>query len=134
VTDPNDLGALQFGAWTSADEEALIRDVAASNPDLLTALGVHVEEEDGAVLSTYYLSVVARWAIEQFVHGDRSRVETLLAVLEAHLERGDDYVRELVGVGFVENLDPPDSAAGAMRNLLGPQLSAEYALTYPGNP
>jgi hypothetical protein len=123
MSDEHPADQLQFGAWSSPDEKALVRDLAAIDPGLGALLAEHLREHD-EVLSMLYLNDVVRWANEQFLAGDRAAVSRLLTVLEDRFEHGDRYVRDLIAVGFVEGMDASHRAG--MARLLGPMLIEEY--------
>jgi hypothetical protein len=45
-----------------------------------------------------------RFAIATFEHGDVELLRSLLAVIDAGLREGDEYVENAVSVSFVENV------------------------------
>jgi len=47
-------------------------------------------------------------------------------VLEGSFASGDHDMQNLIAVGFVEDMPHTGQQGAEMRNLLGPQLSAEY--------
>jgi hypothetical protein len=114
---------LVFGVWSSPDEKALIGAIAGMDRGLRALLAEHVQDY-GQVLSMLYLADVVRWADQQFGIGDRTSVEALFQLLEDRYDHGDRYVRELIGVGFVESLDVSHRAG--LATLLRPSLASEY--------
>jgi hypothetical protein len=52
-------------------------------------------------------------------------VQTALALLESAVTSDDERLQNLVVVSFLENLDPDDEAARALKGALGPALRAQ---------
>jgi len=101
--------------------DALTRDMVATFPELEEAYQEHLEDNFGELLSTLFMSDVARWAVG--VLGSRpDRVKALCDWLEAAYTGGDSEVEDLIGVGFVEMLPARNQPGGAILNLLGPNL------------
>ena len=126
MSERDDYPMLTFAAWSSEDEVDLIKAIAASDPRLGHLLGEHLQYYEN-VLSTLFLAEVVGWAGEQYLTGDKAAARRLLQLLEDRYEHGDEHVRNLIGVGFVESMDASSEPAG-MRDLLGPQLRAAYQM------
>ena len=54
-------------------------------------------------------------------------LETILRAFEAEMESGDDEVKELIGVSFLENLDPEAQYYAPLKLLMGEELSKQLA-------
>lgn len=85
---------------------------------------LHVDD-DGTRLHYADAGRVAQHLVERFVAGDHAEVAAALSVVERmHLE-GDDYVRELATIGYLEDLQNaalrhPGCAPEQLEPLLGP--------------
>jgi hypothetical protein len=71
---------------------------------------------NGELLPHVLFGDVTRWVV---AHAPATHV---LGVLERHLATGDANVANLIGVSFLENLEPEDTT---VRHALGPRLRAE---------
>ena len=111
-----------FDSSMSPSEVALIDDIAAFDPALAAMLSEH-EKEYETILSTLFMDEVARWATAQYQAGLNDFVGYLLGLLERHYENGDERVRNLIAVGFVESMPASVAPLGDMRTLLGPHLA-----------
>lgn len=90
-----------------------------SVPDLAPILREHLEDNNGELLPHVFFGDVTRWAVRQDER-DAESIDALLATLEIDYANGDDAVRELIVVSFLENL-PLDSG---IRSRLGSHLRA----------
>ncbi len=85
--------------------------------DLLPQFAEHLEDNEGEVLPHPFMADVERWA-ETLVADHRDELTTLLHALADGVERGDDAVRNLIDVSFVELLPYPDQPNSEIRDLL----------------
>lgn len=115
----------RFGSWTSPNEEALIDDIAAFDPALTAMLSEHQKEYE-TILSTLFMHDVARWATDRYQAGLHDFVAYFLSLLERHYENGDEHVRNLIAVGFLESMPASVAPLGDMRTLLGPRLAQVF--------
>lgn len=112
-------------SWLT-DPEALSERVAGIAPALQSMWNEHLRENAGEPLPHLYLGEVAGWFVEPLETGralDASR-RALCGLLEDALTRGDDGVRELVRVSFIENLDP--AASEWFLPCFGRALTADF--------
>ena len=55
-------------------------------------------------------------------------LRTILRALESGMESGDEGVKELIGVSFLENLDPDSLNYAQLKLLLGEELLKQLAM------
>jgi hypothetical protein len=55
-------------------------------------------------------------------------LRTILRALESGMESGDESVKELIGVSFLENLDPDSLNYAQLKLLLGEELLKQLAM------
>jgi hypothetical protein len=100
------------------DIEAISRDVAKLSSDLESTLDEHLEIY-GEMLAHIFFGDVTRWIENQFATSpDSVDLCKVLDLLEEDYKCGNDVVRELLVVSFLENLDHDSMVF----NLLGPNL------------
>jgi len=104
-------------------------------PTLESALREHVSDNFGEVLPHVFLGDITRYAVAEFIRGEKGverpvsqELEALLTALEAGIAAGDE-IAELVCVSFLENLPRPGEPGGGIRDLLGPGLRSELGAT-----
>ncbi len=85
--------------------------------DLLSRFAEHVEDNEGDILPHVFMAEVERWA-ETLLADRRNELAALLGALAEGFENGDDAVRNLIDVSFVEQLPYPDEANSQLRDLL----------------
>ena len=87
-----------------------------------------IRENDGDFIPSFFITDVAHRSIDQYVAGQaRSgfvdpEIPRLFGYLEEGYIGGDDEVRNLVHVGFLEALRGPPEPSWRIRELLGPRL------------
>ena len=102
---------------TTIDE--LVRDLIVAAPELDAVRREHLADND-ELLPHLLFGDVTRWVVE------RGPVPELLAVLEHHMEAGDEEVQNVIAVSFLENLLGDDPGERAVQAALGPRLKAEF--------
>lgn len=113
---------------TVTQEELLVRDVVAAFPALRPMLDEHIHDYD-EVLAHIFLADVVRY----LVHASENRhptdgvVAAILEFLENRFRHGNEEVKELISVSFVEMLPRPDERGAELRAQLGTELAAEAA-------
>lgn len=108
----------------------LVIDLVDRVPELAEPFQEHVRDND-ELLPYLFLSDVARWVAARFLGGTDSDLELVsetLDFLEEKYEQGPQDVKELIAVGLVESLPSTGEPASAVRDLLGPNLSAQFRL------
>jgi len=107
--------------------ETVVRDLAAAFPSLQPLMDGHIDDYD-EVLPHVFLGDVHRYVADT-LNGDddasASDVQGIIDFLEDRFRRGEDTVRELISVSFVELLPRPGERGAHVRTMLGPELSAE---------
>jgi hypothetical protein len=92
----------------------LVRDLAASSPELNAVLQKHLAYYD-ELLPHVLFGDVTRWLVA------RGPDAAVLAVLERHMGTGDDEVQNVLVGSFLENLIG-ETGWKAIRRALGPRL------------
>jgi hypothetical protein len=77
----------------------------------------HLEDNEGEILPHPFMADVERWA-ESLLADRRDELAALLDALADGVERGDEAVRNLIDVSFVEELPYPDQPNSEIRDLL----------------
>ena len=98
-------------------------------PELRPLLDKHLEDQCGELLQHVFFGDLTRYVLEQ-MHSLQEQspsrlpeaVRRILDFLEIALTSSDTLTRELVGVSFIENLDPTDPAFGQLKSALNPNL------------
>jgi hypothetical protein len=118
--------------------ESLIRRLVSEVPALEPTLRAHLGFTDGEILSHPFFAEMTRqvqkWAGESSQR-QRRDVRHVLGVLETALDSGDVDVDSLIGLSFIEALDPDGSGYRQVRAFMGPKPYAElqrYEDNLPG--
>jgi hypothetical protein len=106
-------------------QDTVVEQLAALDPSLQAALRQHIADHE-RVLPYLFLGDAARWTIARYLAGDIEAARRLLALLESQYANGDEGARDLIALGFVENLPSTGAPAAELRKMLGPRLSEEY--------
>ena len=89
--------------------ESLMHDLVSTFPDLHPFMSEHLKDQEGELLPYLLMADIARWAERVSIH-DPERVATLTAWLGSRYDSGDEVLKDLIGVGFVEMI--PQSPDG----------------------
>jgi hypothetical protein len=108
---------------SEAAELALVCAIAWEFPQLLGHLEEHLQDNAGEVIPHVLMGEYERWA-ESLAHDRHLDLERLFRMLEQAYESGDEDVRNLIEVSFVEQLPYPDEANAAIRDFVGPALGS----------
>lgn len=106
--------------------ESVVEQVATVHPTLTTALIEHKDEYGGRVIPYLFMGDATRWAVTRYLDEDLSAVADLLSLLERLFANGDEASRDLIALGFVENLPSSGQPAAGMRSVLSPLLAEEF--------
>jgi len=98
----------------------LVRDLVASAPELNAVLLEHLADND-ELLPHVLFGDVTRWLVA------RGPDTAVLAVLERHMDTGDDEVQNVLVVSFLENLIG-EPGWKAIRRALGPRLRSQLEM------
>jgi len=104
----------------------LVKALAARSLELAGLLAEHQADHRGEILTHVFMGDVTRWLIR--IASDsrrRSEVREMLEFLDAKFERGDEGVRELISVSFLENLPEVGEPGSDIVKRLGPHLANE---------
>ena len=103
-----------------------VEHLVARVPELATVRDEHIRAI-GEVFPHMILPDVARFitARSQDVH----LVDAVLGFLEEAMDTQEEYIVELIGVSFLEGMDPSEASYDALTSRMGPHLRAELALS-----
>ena len=96
-------------------------------PELRSAYDKHVHDYD-ELLPHVFLGDVTRYVVQQIrlcETGPATPVERILSFLDQCMGSGDEHVKELVSVSFIENLLEHEDAPAGIKGLIGPTLEKE---------
>src|SRR6266571_222772 len=116
--------AIQSGPVDS-NQAAFVDRLCNSFPALERLRGEHLREDFGELLPHLFLGDVARHAISLFGSTNelaRQELRRLCDFLEREYTSGTDSVRDLIALGFLENLAGPPEPYWRIRTLLGSEL------------
>jgi len=115
----------------SVAQSEFIAELTHKIPELRPLLDSHMADNGGELLHHAFLGEVALWLAGLYSRAGHSHEALLLAnrvvtFLEEAFIRGDESVRELIAVSFVENLPSTGELGASMRKLLGPALEEVF--------
>lgn len=123
----SDPGSLLVECWTdarrfqmTAEEEFVVDQMAAVDPELAALLATHRDEYEGLVIPYLFMNEVMHWALGHNRAGEVAFVTSLLSRLEELYVVGNKETRDYIAVAFLEGMDD------SMRDYLGPMLAEEY--------
>jgi hypothetical protein len=96
-------------------------------PELRYVYDEHIHDNN-ELLPHVFLGDVTRYVVHRVRLGETGPakpVERILSVLEQYMGSGDEQVKELVSVSFVENLLKHDKVLASLKGLIGPNLQKE---------
>jgi hypothetical protein len=105
-----------------------VEELVGEIPSLASLLEEHVREFE-EMLPHVFMGELTRYVLQ--LHNDssgstniqgQSRLRQILDRLEAGFAHGEDAVKELIGVSFLENLTGEEGRE-TLRSLLGPRMS-----------
>lgn len=111
-----------------------IEQLVSKYPGLKPIFDEHVSDNFGEVLPHLFFGDLTRYVVARFteVEGDphedtqaENELRRLLNDLENAYVDGQEEIRELISVSFLENLPRPGEEASGVRTWLGPELSAQ---------
>jgi hypothetical protein len=108
-------------------QDAFLHDLAARIPAVQELERGHFEEF-GEILPTVFMGAITRLYCEACRRdwpGDVDIAFQISAHLETGWERGDESIRDLIMLGFVENLLGEDNVP-AIRQRLGPSVAEAF--------
>jgi hypothetical protein len=97
----------------------LVKALADRSPELAGLLDEHPADHKAEIPSHVLMGDVTRWLTRIASYpGRRSEVRDILEFLDAEFERGDEGVRELISVSFLENLPQAGERDAILWNAL----------------
>jgi hypothetical protein len=102
------------------NEATLMNRLTTEIPELKPLLHEHLVDQEGEMLPYLLMADISRWAHENAAPMP-DRVSQLTRRLEHEFAVGDEAIKNLIGVGFVEML-PETPRGDAVLSLLGPML------------
>ena len=109
--------------------------LVARFPSLKEPLEEHAQANGGEILPHVFLGEVTRYALSllSLVHGSanlgrRRELREMLDYLEEVYARGDEELRELISVSFLENLPLPDEEGAQIRDMVGQNLKKQLRM------
>jgi hypothetical protein len=115
----------------SADGASFVTTILARFPRLGGILVEHLKDSAGEVLPHVFLGEVTRHVQSLLLAADGPgspsgrEARQILAYLEEVYSTGTREIRELIAVSFLENLPGSGQPGSQVREMLGPQLSAQ---------
>lgn len=100
--------------------ESLMHDLVSAFPEIRPLLVEHLEEQEDELLPYLLMADIERWA-EVESKSDPEHVARLTDWLEARFNSGDNTLKDLIGVGFVEMVPHTPTGDPILRRL-GPSL------------
>lgn len=113
---------------------SFVRAMVACFPGLSALLEEHVKDNLGELLPHVFFGDVARYILSLLLAASggglppRRELRDILAYLEEAYAGGDEEVRELIAVSFLENLPRPGESSAEIREMLGPNLRRQLNL------
>jgi len=116
------------------DQRAFIERAGALSPAIQNAI-VEDAADLGQVEPYGILGIIARHVIDLYRMGPQHReeIQRILDFFESEYARGPDSVREIIHLGFLENLGGPPEDGWRTRDLLGPQLRKAIEVIWPSS-
>ena len=115
------------------ESQKLTKRMIEEFPELSPLMAEHLTDMDGELLPYLLMADVARWAQDAAVRGDDAAAR-LVDWLERAFDAAEDPEKDLIGLGFVENI-PYSPEGDPLLSLLGPSLrevARELGLMAPG--
>lgn len=107
-------------------QEQLLQDLARRIPALENVLVSHRADNCGEVIPHLLMADVARLVEDSLLSTNPSSdARSILELLDSGFRQGDESVRNLISVSFLENLPEWGREGRKIRSELGPALTAE---------
>jgi len=121
---------------------AFVDRLLAAFPGLRDAYAEHLSDNFGEVLPHGFLWEVVRYATALYLMSSaapdpRARqqagveLRAMLDYIENEYVHGNEEIRELIGVSFLESLPSPDEEAADIRSRLGPVTRGKLEEIWP---
>lgn len=115
------------------DSESFAKELAGDDANVAALLADHLNEY-GELLTHVFMGDVSRYVAHLYrdrqrgTQTSRDALQAILAKIEHAARFGDEDVKELVSVSFLENLVSECAEDPSFRALLGPSLKRELNL------
>ena len=116
------------------NETAFIDRLCDAFPSIARLRSEHLQDNYGELLAHLFLGDVARYAISLFdstSDSARRELTSLSGFMEREYTTGTPSVRDLIDLGFLENLAGPPEAYWRIRTVLGPELRKAIEEMWP---
>jgi hypothetical protein len=114
---------------------SFVRSMVGRFPGLYGPLEEHIEANFGELLPHVFFGDVTRYVVSLFLAtrssaclAPRRELRDILSYLEEAYAAGDEELRELISVSFLENLPRPGESGAEVRELVGPNLKSQLLL------
>lgn len=97
----------------------------AAAPELQPVLDEHLEDMSGELLPHLLFGDLTRYVTAAHGQGSGERVNRILQFLEDAIQNGDQYVKDLVAVSFIENIGVWEPEMASLVAALPPALRQE---------
>ena len=114
--------------------ESLMRELVSQFAALRPLMDEHLADQEGELLPYLLMADVERWAEKESTRNP-DQVAEVTAWLESRFDSGDDVLKDLIGVGFVEMI-PHTPTGDPILDRLGPSLrgvAEDMGLLRPAN-
>src|SRR5260370_35319951 len=114
---------------------SFVRSMVGRFPGLCGPLEEHIEANFGEVLPHVFFGDVTRYVVSLLLATrssaclpPRRELRDILSYLEEAYAAGDEELRELISVSFLENLPRPGERGAEVRRMIGPNLRRHLEL------
>jgi hypothetical protein len=111
---------------------SFVSSMVARFPSLYRLLEDHIRDNAGEVLPHVFFGEVTRYVLSLLVaaRGEprRELIGDVLSYLEEAYAAGDEELRELISVSFLENLPGPGESGAEVREMVGQNLRRQLQL------
>lgn len=107
-----------------ASSVAFVGAITFRFPILLPILAEHLEDQEGMILPHLFMADVERWMEIEFLNRyERSKqlITSVLGFIEDAMAMGDEHVKNVIHVSFLEHLPRPAIHGDGLRSLVGPR-------------
>lgn len=113
---------------------AFVGSMVARFPGLSALLEEHIKDNHGEMLPHVFFGEVTRYILSLLLAASggglspRRELRDILTYLEEAYAAGDEELRELISVSFLENLPRPGEAGAEVREMVGPNLRRQLQI------
>jgi hypothetical protein len=111
---------------------SFVRSTVERFPSLYGPLEEHIRDNYGEVLPHVFFGDVTRYVVSLLLAArsganlpPRRELRDILSYLEEAYASGDEEIRGLISVSFLENLPRPGESGAKLREMVGPNLMSQ---------